>query len=176
MSPNGSLTSVVSAAEHQRQFVGNCGPIGWELGQPEVEADTPCYLGVCPGFVEVAKQALLLIMLCGVGLRFSPVRDELLEGVSDKPSPEDRELLVGFQAAEAFSRFHHSSGSAIAAFRHRFTLRQTRRTLPMMFSIELVQASERRSFAGTPRRVTVSISSSPHSNIPSSADRRSTTR
>ena len=51
-----------------------------------------------------------LIMLCGVGLRFNLVRDELLEGVSDKRSPEDRELLVGFQAAEAFSRFHHSSG------------------------------------------------------------------
>ena len=32
---------------------------------------------------------------------------------------------------------------AIASFRHRFTLRQTRRTVPIMFSIELVQASER---------------------------------
>jgi hypothetical protein len=51
-----------------------------------------------------------LIMLCGVGLRFNLVRDELLGGVSDKRSPEDRELLVGFQAAEAFSRFHHSGG------------------------------------------------------------------
>ena len=58
-----------------------------------------------------------LIMLCGVGLRFNLVRDELLEGVSDKRSPEDRELLVGFQAAEAFSRFHHSSGCP--AQRHR---------------------------------------------------------
>jgi hypothetical protein len=33
--------------------------------------------------------------------------------------------------------------NAIAAFRHRFTLRQTRRTVPIMFPIELVQASER---------------------------------
>jgi hypothetical protein len=32
--------------------------------------------------------------------------------------------------------------NAIAAFHHRFTLRQTRRTVPIMFSIELVQASE----------------------------------
>ena len=45
--------------------------------------------------------------------------------------------------------------NAIAAFRHRFTLRQTRRTVPIMFSIELVQASERLSFIGKPRRLTV---------------------
>ena len=96
-------------------------------------------------------------MLCGVGLRFNPGGEELLEGVSDKRSPEDRELLVGVQAAEAFSRFHHSSGGP--AQRHRSIspslqpiCEQTRRTLPIMFSIELVQASERRrSFAGTPR-------------------------
>src|SRR5512132_3761511 len=53
--------------------------------------------------------------------------------------------------------------NAIAAFRHRFTLRQTRRKVPIMFSIELVQASERLSFTGKPRRMTVSISSSPSS-------------
>src|SRR5262245_13301379 len=47
--------------------------------------------------------------------------------------------------------------NAIAAFRHRLTLRQTRRTVPIMFSIELVQASERLSFTGKPRRLTVSI-------------------
>jgi hypothetical protein len=47
--------------------------------------------------------------------------------------------------------------NAIAAFSHRFTLRQTRRTVPIMFSIELVQASERLSFAGKPRRLPVSI-------------------
>src|SRR5437764_13224750 len=51
--------------------------------------------------------------------------------------------------------------NAIAAFRHRLTLRQTRRTVPIMFSIELVQASERLSAPGRPRRLTVSISSSP---------------
>jgi hypothetical protein len=32
--------------------------------------------------------------------------------------------------------------NAIAAFCQRFTLRQTRRTVPIMFSIELVQASD----------------------------------
>jgi len=40
----------------------------------------------------------------------------------------------------------------MAAFRHRFTLRQTQRTVPIMFSIELVQASDRLSLAGRPRR------------------------
>src|SRR5947209_7671392 len=68
--------------------------------------------------------------------------------------------------------------NAITAFRHRFTLRQTRRTVPIMFSIELVQASERLSFTGKPRRLTVSISSSPsrgwrrHRAPPGQADGR----
>jgi hypothetical protein len=51
--------------------------------------------------------------------------------------------------------------SAIAAFRHRFTFQQMRRTVSITFSIELVQASERLSFAGSSRRLTVSTSSSP---------------
>src|SRR3974377_1429395 len=42
--------------------------------------------------------------------------------------------------------------NAIAALRHRFTLRLTRRTVPSMFSIALVQASERRSGVGSERR------------------------
>ena len=50
---------------------------------------------------------------------------------------------------------------AIEAERHRFTLRQTRRTVPITFSITLVQASERRSSFGNPSRVTVRISSMP---------------
>jgi hypothetical protein len=41
------------------------------------------------------------------------------------------------------------------------TLRQTRRTVPIMFSMMLVQASERRSDDGSPSRITVSISLSP---------------
>jgi hypothetical protein len=39
------------------------------------------------------------------------------------------------------------------------TLRQMRRTVPSVFSIELVQPSERLSSAGRPRRLTVNISS-----------------
>ncbi len=94
-------------------------------------------------------------MLCGVNLRFNVLDCALLGSVTDERSPEDWELLVGFQAMEALGCFHHSSGGPAQChcrFRHRFTLRQTRRTVPIMFSIELVQASERRSFAGSPRR------------------------
>jgi hypothetical protein len=43
----------------------------------------------------------------------------------------------------------------------RFTLRVTRRTVPIMFSMMFVQASERRSSAGNPSLVTVRISSNP---------------
>jgi hypothetical protein len=43
--------------------------------------------------------------------------------------------------------------SAIAASCQRLTLRQTRRTVPFVFSMMLVQASERRSSTGRPRRV-----------------------
>jgi hypothetical protein len=56
-------------------------------------------------------------MLCGVSLRFNVLCDEVLGGVSDKRSPEDRELLLGFQAMEALGRFHHSSGRSTQ--RHR---------------------------------------------------------
>jgi hypothetical protein len=51
--------------------------------------------------------------------------------------------------------------SAIDAELHRFTLRLMRRTVPIMFSMMFVQASDRLSSAGRPSRVTVSISSSP---------------
>jgi hypothetical protein len=40
-------------------------------------------------------------MLCGVSLRFNVLGDEVLGSVSDKRSPEDRELLVSFQSTEA---------------------------------------------------------------------------
>src|ERR1700692_2887289 len=43
----------------------------------------------------------------------------------------------------------------------RFTLRVTRRTVPIMFSMMLVQASERRNSAGNPSLLTVRISSNP---------------
>jgi len=44
---------------------------------------------------------------------------------------------------------------AMDAERQRFTLRQTRRTVAIIFSTMLVQASERRSSFGKPNRVTV---------------------
>jgi hypothetical protein len=59
---------------------------------------------------------------------------------------------------------------AIQAERHRFTFRQTRRTVPMRFSTILVQASERRSSFGNPSRVTVRISSMPSRSEPATPD------
>jgi hypothetical protein len=59
---------------------------------------------------------------------------------------------------------------AIEAERQRFTLRQTRRTVPITFSIMLVQASERRSSFGSPGRVTVRISSMPSRIEPETPD------
>jgi hypothetical protein len=79
------------------------------------------------------------------------------------------QLLVRLEASEAFGGFHHAGGGPtqrMLAFRHRFTLRQTRRTVPITFSMELVQASERRSCAGSPRRLTVRISSIPSRMLP----------
>src|SRR5262245_58822100 len=96
-------------------------------------------------------------MLCGISVLFNSLGD-VLGLMSCKRSFENGQVLVGFQSTEAFGCLHHAGGGA--AFRHRFTLRQTRRTVPIMFSIELVQASERLSFTGKPRRLTVSISSS----------------
>src|SRR5208282_5726533 len=48
----------------------------------------------------------------------------------------------------------------------RLTLRQTRRIVPFMFSMMLAPASERRSSAGKPRRLTVRISSIPSRMLP----------
>src|SRR5436190_18474375 len=50
---------------------------------------------------------------------------------------------------------------AIRASRQRLTLRQTCRSTAIRLSIALVQPSERRSWSGSPSRITVSISSSP---------------
>src|ERR1700676_942111 len=103
-------------------------------------------------------------MLCGIGLRFNLLGGDVFGRVSDKGSSEDWEQPVGFQTAKPLAASIMPAAvqrSAMAAFRHRFTLRQTRRTVPIMFSIELVQASDRRSFAGSFRRLTVSISSRP---------------
>ena len=51
----------------------------------------------------------------------------------------------------------------------RLTLRVTWRTVPSAFSMMLVQASERRSSCGRPRRMTVRISSSPSRMLPEDA-------
>ena len=59
---------------------------------------------------------------------------------------------------------------AIEAERHRFTFRQTRRTVPITFSMMLVQASERRSSFGSRSRVTVRISSMPSRIEPETPD------
>ena len=50
---------------------------------------------------------------------------------------------------------------AIEGELQRFTLRVTRRTVPIIFSMMLVQASERRNSAGRPSLLTVRISSNP---------------
>src|SRR6516164_9680854 len=97
-------------------------------------------------------------MLCGVSVVFNSLGD-VLGLMCCKCNSEKGQVLIGFQSTEAFGCLHHAGGGP--AFRHRFTLRQTRRTVPIMFSIELVQASERLSVTGKPRRLTVSISSSP---------------
>jgi hypothetical protein len=51
---------------------------------------------------------------------------------------------VSLQSSEAFDRFLHSAcgprRKAMKAERQRFTFRQTRRTVPITFSIMLVQA------------------------------------
>jgi hypothetical protein len=104
------------------------------------------------------------MMLRGVSVRFNPFRDDVLCVMCCKRRLENGQLLVRFQTTEkplaASSMPAAVQRNAIAAFRHRFTLRQTRRTVTIMFSIELVQASERLSLAGRPRRLAVSISSS----------------
>jgi hypothetical protein len=81
--------------------------------------------------------------------------------VSDKGSSEDRQQPVGFQTAQALGRFHHACRRP--AERHggispSLHIATDGRTVPIMFSIELVQASDRRSFAGSFMRLTVSIS------------------
>src|SRR5215470_7413360 len=102
-------------------------------------------------------------MLCGVSVVFNSLGD-ILGLMSCKCSSENGQLLVGFQSTDAFGCLHHAGGGP--AQRHRgispsLHVATDAAHVPIMFSIELVQASERRSFAGKPRRLTVSISSSP---------------
>ena len=53
----------------------------------------------------------------------------------------------------------------IDAERQRFTLRFTRRTVPIMFSMMLVHAKDLLSSLGNPSRITVRISSNPSSRL-----------
>src|SRR5262249_24720977 len=102
-------------------------------------------------------------MLCGISVVFNLLGD-VFALVSCQRRSENRQVLMGFQSTEALGRFQHSGAvqrSAIAALRQRFTLRQTLRTVPIMFSIALVQATERASGVGSLRQGMVSISSSP---------------
>jgi hypothetical protein len=108
------------------------------------------------------KQALPWMMLCCVSVVFNALGD--VPGLmSCKRSSENGQVLVGFQSTEAFGCLHHAGGPAQ---RHRgispsLHVATDAAHVPIMFSIELVQASERLSFTGKPRRLTVSISSSP---------------
>src|SRR5438105_8554661 len=97
-------------------------------------------------------------MLCGVSVVFNSLGD-VLGLVSCKRSSENGQVLVGFQSTKPLAASIMPAAvqrNAIAAFRHRFTLRQTRRTVPIIFSIELVQASE--------RLIMAKISQRPHFN------------
>ena len=77
----------------RQSMINRAQPAGFGQGTPLVirDRDERCVWRMPRILLKLAKQALLLIMLCGVGLRFNLVRDELLGGVSDERSPEDRE-------------------------------------------------------------------------------------
>ena len=88
----------------------------------------------------------------------------MLDVMGVESRTEQRQLLACLQSPEALGCLLIAAAvqrSAIDASRQRLTLRQTRRMVPIMFSMMLVQASERRSCSGRPSRITVSISSSP---------------
>jgi hypothetical protein len=102
------------------------------------------------------------MMLCGVSVVFKSMGD-VLGLMSSKCSPENGEVPVGFQSTEPFGRFHHTGGGP--AQRHRgispsLYVATNAADGPIIFSIELMQASKPE-LCGKPRRLTVSISSSP---------------
>jgi hypothetical protein len=77
-------------------------------------------------------------MLCGISFVFNS--GDVFGLMSCKRSSENGQVLVYFQLTEAFGRPIIPTAvqrNAIAAFRHRFTLRQTRRTVFIIFSIEI---------------------------------------
>jgi hypothetical protein len=103
------------------------------------------------------------MMLCGIGGVFNSFGDGV-GSISGQCRSENRQVVVGLQPAEALGRLQHDSGSPaqrISTFCQRFTLRQTRRTVSIMFSIALVQASERRSDAGNRGGISSTLSRAP---------------
>jgi hypothetical protein len=78
-----------------------------------------------------------------------------------EPMGEEGPFGAGSGGDSRRGRFLHSGcgpRKAMEAERQRFTFWQTRRTVPITFSIMLVQASKRRNSFGNPSRVTVRIS------------------
>src|SRR5262245_44078076 len=103
------------------------------------------------------------MMLCGVSVVFNSLGD-VLGLMRCKCSSKNGQVLAGFQSTEAFGCLHHAGGGP--AQRHRgispsLDVATDAAHGPHHVLIELVQASERLSFTGKPRRLTVSISSSP---------------
>lgn len=68
---------------------------------------------------------------------FASTCDEMLGGVRDGRRFKDWHLLISLQSTKALACLHDAGGgparSAMAGLRQRFTLRQTRRTVPSIF-------------------------------------------
>ena len=93
-----------------------------------------------PVFVEVGEAGIAVECYAASAFVFNSLGD-VLGLMSCKRSTKNGQVLVGFQSPEAFRRPIMPAAvqrNAIAAFRHRFTLRQTRRTVPIMFSLDFV--------------------------------------
>jgi hypothetical protein len=103
-----------------------------------------------PDFVEVTEAGSPWGMLCGISVVFSSLGDVFALVSCQRGSLRPGRYLWAFNRRKplvASSMPAAVQRSAIAALRQCLTLRQTRRTVPMMFSIALVQASERRAAA-----------------------------
>jgi hypothetical protein len=87
-----------------------------------------------PDFVELGEWNIL----CGIGVRFNFICDEMLGGVSDELALRTGRGLQAFNRRKpllASIMLAAAQRSAMTALRQRFTLRQTRCTVPSMFSI-----------------------------------------
>src|SRR6476469_8805854 len=84
--------------------------------------------------------------------------------VSGKREPQGRKLLVSFEPAKAFLGFVHGHSGPAQSHRGRTPALHIAGDAthgPIIFSMMLVQASERRNSAGRPSLLTVRISSNP---------------